>query len=136
MDTLLAADNVAPKVTLAARPGLCEVDELVAAGGARTPLSPLGVTLPSGDPGELPAVAEGRAGVQDEGSQVVALALAAAPVDGPDQRWLDLCAGPGGKAALLAALAGGSWGPAARCRAPGAPGAARGLRDRAGARRR
>jgi 16S rRNA (cytosine967-C5)-methyltransferase len=43
--------------------------------------------------------------VQDEGSQLVALALAAAPIDGPDARWLDLCAGPGGKAALLAALA-------------------------------
>jgi 16S rRNA (cytosine967-C5)-methyltransferase len=35
----------------------------------------------------------------------VALALASAPIEGPDARWLDLCAGPGGKAALLAALA-------------------------------
>ncbi|MFC7501802.1 rRNA cytosine-C5-methyltransferase, partial [Nocardioides sp. GCM10030258] len=43
--------------------------------------------------------------VQDEGSQLVALALADATVDGRDQRWVDLCAGPGGKAALLAALA-------------------------------
>jgi 16S rRNA (cytosine967-C5)-methyltransferase len=50
-------------------------------------------------------VADGRAGVQDEGSQLVAHALAAAPVEGADARWLDLCAGPGGKAALLAALA-------------------------------
>jgi 16S rRNA (cytosine967-C5)-methyltransferase len=50
-------------------------------------------------------VAEGRAGVQDEGSQLVAVALAAAPLDGQDRRWLDLCSGPGGKAALLAALA-------------------------------
>ena len=56
-------------------------------------------------PGDVPAVAEGRAGVQDEGSQLVAHALAAAPLDGTDERWLDLCAGPGGKAALLAALA-------------------------------
>jgi 16S rRNA (cytosine967-C5)-methyltransferase len=45
--------------------------------------------------------------VQDEGSQLVALALADAPLDGRDERWLDLCAGPGGKSALLAALAGG-----------------------------
>jgi 16S rRNA (cytosine967-C5)-methyltransferase len=37
----------------------------------------------------------------------VALALASAPVDGPDRRWLDLCAGPGGKAALLAGIAAG-----------------------------
>ena len=43
--------------------------------------------------------------MQDEGSQLVALALAAAPLQGPDHRWLDGCAGPGGKAALLAALA-------------------------------
>jgi 16S rRNA (cytosine967-C5)-methyltransferase len=43
--------------------------------------------------------------VQDEGSQLVALAVANAPLDGPDRRWLDGCAGPGGKAALLGALA-------------------------------
>ena len=53
----------------------------------------------------MPAVAEGRAGVQDEGSQLVALALAEAPLEGRDELWLDLCAGPGGKAGLLAALA-------------------------------
>src|SRR5699024_1021413 len=43
---------------------------------------------------------------QDEGSQLVALAAARAPLDGPDSgRWLDLCAGPGGKAVMLGALA-------------------------------
>ena len=63
------------------------------------------MVLEGGDPGAIPAVAEGRAGVQDEGSQLVAMALAAAPVEGEDRTWLDLCAGPGGKAALLAALA-------------------------------
>ena len=46
----------------------------------------------------------GDAGVQDEGSQLVALALARAPLDGPDRTWLDMAAGPGGKAALLAGL--------------------------------
>jgi 16S rRNA (cytosine967-C5)-methyltransferase len=51
-------------------------------------------------------VAQRRAHVQDEGSQLMAIAVANAPVDGPDARWLDLCAGPGGKAALLGALAG------------------------------
>jgi 16S rRNA (cytosine967-C5)-methyltransferase len=50
-------------------------------------------------------VAEGRAGVQDEGSQLVALLLAKASLDGPDRTWVDLCAGPGGKSALLAGLA-------------------------------
>ena len=44
--------------------------------------------------------------MQDEGSQLVALALTRADVDGPDTgRWLDLCAGPGGKAALLGGIA-------------------------------
>jgi 16S rRNA (cytosine967-C5)-methyltransferase len=43
--------------------------------------------------------------VQDEGSQLVAAALATAPLEGPDEYWLDMCAGPGGKAALLAGLA-------------------------------
>jgi 16S rRNA (cytosine967-C5)-methyltransferase len=43
--------------------------------------------------------------VQDEGGQLVALALAAVPLDGEDAgRWLDLCAGPGGKSALLGAV--------------------------------
>ena len=61
--------------------------------------------LAGGDPAGIPAVAEGRAGVQDEGSQLVALAMADAELDGRDELWLDLCAGPGGKAALLGALA-------------------------------
>ncbi|HEY7719033.1 MAG TPA: transcription antitermination factor NusB [Pedococcus sp.] len=105
LEALLAADNAAPRVTLAARPGLSEVAELEAAGGTRTSRSPYGVVLEGGDPAAVPAVAEGRAGVQDEGSQLVALAMADAPIEGRDARWLDLCAGPGGKAALLAALA-------------------------------
>jgi 16S rRNA (cytosine967-C5)-methyltransferase len=73
--------------------------------GEPTPYSPYGVLSSGGNPADVTAVAEGRAGVQDEGSQLVALALATAPLDGADERWLDLCAGPGGKAALLAALA-------------------------------
>jgi 16S rRNA (cytosine967-C5)-methyltransferase len=99
---LLEADNTPPRVTLVARPGLCEPDELPGEPGL---LSPHARILDGGDPGEIPAVREGRAGVQDEGSQLVALALADAVVDGRDERWLDLCAGPGGKAALLGALA-------------------------------
>ncbi len=105
LEALLAADNAPPRVTLAARPGLAEVAELEAAGGTRTPRSPYGVVLDGGDPAGIPAVAEGRAGVQDEGSQLVALAMTDAELDGRDELWLDLCAGPGGKAALLAALA-------------------------------
>jgi 16S rRNA (cytosine967-C5)-methyltransferase len=102
LESLLAADNEPPAVTLVARPGRSTQDEL---SGEPTALSPYGVVSAGGSPADVPAVAEGRAGVQDEGSQLVAHALAAAPVEGADERWLDLCAGPGGKAALLAALA-------------------------------
>ena len=105
LEELLRADNAAPRVTLVARPGLSEPEELVDGGGAPTPYSPFGVTLDAGDPAAIQAVAEGRAGVQDEGSQLMAVALVEAPSAGADARWLDLCAGPGGKAALLGALA-------------------------------
>ncbi len=101
----LQADDRRPRVHLVARPGRISRDELVAAsGGTPTTFSPYGVTLDEGDPGRIAAVADGRAAVQDEGSQLVALALAAVPIDGPDARWLDLAAGPGGKAALLGAM--------------------------------
>ena len=111
IEALLAADNAPPRVTLVARPGIATVAELEAAGGTPTSRSPYGVVLGGGDPGAIPAVAEGRAGVQDEGSQLVALAMADAELSGRDERWLDLCAGPGGKAALLGALAAqrGAW---------------------------
>jgi 16S rRNA (cytosine967-C5)-methyltransferase len=103
---LLEADNAPARVALVARPGLATVDELVEAGAVPSSLSPVGAVLAGGDPGGIPAVREGRAAVQDEGSQLVALALAAVPVESQGaQRWLDLCAGPGGKAGLLAALA-------------------------------
>ena len=98
----LLANNDAPTTTLVARPGLATVDELVAAGAVAGGPSPLQATWP-GNPAELNAVRDGRAGVQDAGSQLVALALARA--EAPTGPWLDLCAGPGGKAALLAALA-------------------------------
>ncbi|MGN6238878.1 MAG: RsmB/NOP family class I SAM-dependent RNA methyltransferase [Cellulosimicrobium cellulans] len=107
LDALLAADNDAPRVTLVARPGLADPEELADGDDRVTPTrwAPTALRLEGGDPAAFGAVRDGRAGVQDEGSQLVALALAAAPLTGPDARWLDLCAGPGGKAALLAALA-------------------------------
>ncbi len=110
IEDLLEADNERPEVTLVARPGRATTEELMAAAGEESALpgrwSPYAVRLAEGgEPGALDPVREGRAGVQDEGSQLVALALANAPVEGPDRAWLDGCAGPGGKAALLAALA-------------------------------
>ncbi|WP_428966517.1 RsmB/NOP family class I SAM-dependent RNA methyltransferase [Micromonospora fluostatini] len=103
---LLIEDNERPPVHLCARPGLVDAVELAdEVGGAPGAFSPYAVYLSGGAPGDLPAVAQGRAHVQDEGSQLVADALVAAPLDGPDGRWLDLCAGPGGKSGLLGALA-------------------------------
>jgi 16S rRNA (cytosine967-C5)-methyltransferase len=124
---LLAEDNEPAPVHLCARPGRADAAELAEeVGGEPGAFSPYAVYLRGGAPGELAAVVDGRAHVQDEGSQLVAAALAGAPLgDGPtgapggggaagppggggsDARWLDLCAGPGGKAALLGALAAG-----------------------------
>jgi 16S rRNA (cytosine967-C5)-methyltransferase len=98
-DAALGADNAAPTTHLVVRPGLADVGEL---GGTPLRWSPFGAVA-DGNPSALRAVREGRAGVQDEGSQLVAWALAR--VDAPAGDWLDLCAGPGGKAALLAGLA-------------------------------
>jgi 16S rRNA (cytosine967-C5)-methyltransferase len=63
------------------------------------------VESPGGDPGDVPGVRAGVVRVQDPGSQLAALALSRARPVAPGERWLDLCAGPGGKAALLAAEA-------------------------------
>ena len=100
-EAALAADNVPPPVHLAARAGEDRDALAVEVGGEPGRWSPRSIVLDSGDPGLLPAVRRGRAGVQDEGSQLVALAAATAELPGTDARWLDLCAGPGGKAALL-----------------------------------
>ncbi|QKV99377.1 RsmB/NOP family class I SAM-dependent RNA methyltransferase [Streptomyces sp. NA02536] len=107
IEELLRADNDRPEVTLVARPGRATPAELLDEEAAEPGRwSPYAVRLTEGgEPGAITAVAEGRAGVQDEGSQLVALALANAPVEGRDRMWLDGCAGPGGKAALLGALA-------------------------------
>jgi 16S rRNA (cytosine967-C5)-methyltransferase len=105
----LAADDARPAVHLLGRPGEITAAELaLVTGGTEAPYSPYGVQLEpgSGDVGELEVVREGLAIVQDEGSQLVALAAARAPLVGADGgRWLDLCAGPGGKSVLLGALA-------------------------------
>jgi 16S rRNA (cytosine967-C5)-methyltransferase len=109
LDALLTADDERPLVHLAARPGVLTANELAqAADGTVGRYSPYAVYLTGGDPGQLDAVRDGGALVQDEGSQLVARALTLAPIDDDGGRWLDLCAGPGGKTALLAAIGGAS----------------------------
>lgn len=108
VEALLESHNQPAAVTLAARPGLIDRDALATqSGGTATQMSPYGVVLKSGSPGKVVAVRDGAAGVQDEGSQLVAAALASAAVRVPTtgERWLDACAGPGGKTALLGGLA-------------------------------
>ncbi len=74
-------------------------------GAVPTPLSPWGIRLPPDSRvDDHPAFAEGLVEVQDEGSQLIA--LASTPEAG--QRVVDLCAGAGGKSLALAAAAPGA----------------------------
>jgi len=71
-----------------------------------TPLSPWALRLPADSRIDgSPEYAEGLIEVQDEGSQLIALACDPRP----GQRILDLCAGAGGKALALAAAAQGTF---------------------------
>jgi 16S rRNA (cytosine967-C5)-methyltransferase len=126
LEAALAAGNARPKVTLATFPAGPDRDQVMPEGAEAGRWSRYAFTLASGDP--APLTAGGRAAVQDEGSQLAAIALSLAPVvprrngtgdeagerDEAGQRdeagaagecWLDLCAGPGGKSRLLYGLA-------------------------------
>jgi len=114
-EAALIANGTRPQVALCAVPGLASPADLIARGARPARWSPFGAYSGGGDPAGLPEVRQGRAAVQDEASQLAALALARADAgradtggaDASDRRWLDLCAGPGGKARLLAGLAAG-----------------------------
>ncbi|HLP23879.1 MAG TPA: transcription antitermination factor NusB [Microbacteriaceae bacterium] len=99
IDAVLAANNANPAVNFVALPGVAQDDS------TRMPnrFSPVGFQAGRGDPRRVTAAPGVR--VQDEGSQLAALALSRFRAAKPGERWLDMCAGPGGKAALLAAEA-------------------------------
>jgi 16S rRNA (cytosine967-C5)-methyltransferase len=98
----LAANNVPAMPTLVAWPGDSTQSELVELGAVATEYSPYGARF-DGAPGSLEIIRHRKAGVQDEGSQLVAHIFSLATKE--SKTILDLCAGPGGKAALLAHLA-------------------------------
>ena len=103
LENLLIADNTPAKVSVAALPGFANVADLLDYGTLGT-ASPIGLEL-NVPPSRVPQLQNGYVRVQDQGSQLAVLALLAAEVKVEDSRWLDLCAGPGGKAALMLAVA-------------------------------
>jgi 16S rRNA (cytosine967-C5)-methyltransferase len=102
VEAALIANNIPASPTLVWWPGRSSKEELIELGGAPTTFSNYGIKF-DGIPNSLEPIRRRRAGVQDEGSQLVAQIFAKIASDSP--RWLDLCAGPGGKAALLSAIA-------------------------------
>ncbi len=101
MDLALASHNEPPPVTFVHLPGFSKASGET----ERTRWSPLGSYAPAGDPGKDPRLAKGSIRVQDEGSQLAALMLSGAKPLVTGERILDMCAGPGGKTAVLAAAA-------------------------------
>jgi len=98
----LVANNVPASPTLVSWPGESTQEELVELGAVATRFSPYGARF-EGSPGSLELVRHRKAGVQDEGSQLVADIFM--KFAGSAENILDLCAGPGGKAALISHLA-------------------------------
>lgn len=101
VEAALAINNQAALPTLVSWPGISTQNDLLELGGAATEFSTFGAHW-KGNPGSLDLIKERKIGVQDEGSQLVADVFAKAA---KGNSWLDLCAGPGGKAALLSSIA-------------------------------
>lgn len=102
LEELLESNNLAPTVSVVALPGFCTPMDLGVPSESQN-ASPIGVEV-TGNPANIELVNKGFARVQDQGSQLVTLAAINAPINCEDNDWLDMCAGPGGKAAIFAAV--------------------------------
>lgn len=94
----LISNNTPAKPMLVSWPGASTREELISLGATATRYSRYGA-VSDAPPASLEIIRHRRAGVQDEGSQLVAQIFSDATSTA--ERTLDLCAGPGGKAALL-----------------------------------
>ena len=99
VEELLRINNMPVAPHIVAWPGKSSVEEILQVGGDKLPIGTFSV-LSNSLPNDYPAIKDKRAGIQDMGSQLVAEIFFATKNDSP-LKWLDLCAGPGGKAALL-----------------------------------
>jgi len=102
VEELLRIDNQPAAPHLVAWPGKSTTEELLRTGGEALTLSSFAVKsdhLPT----QYPEIESRNAGVQDLGSQIVAETFYNTERLSPASTlsWLDMCAGPGGKAALL-----------------------------------
>ncbi len=102
VEAALIANNVPASPTLVWWPGRSSKEELMDLGGVPTNFSNYGMKF-DGVPNSLEPIRRRRAGVQDEGSQLVAQIFS--KIAANSSTWLDLCAGPGGKAALISSIA-------------------------------
>ena len=98
LEALLTANNETPAVNLAALPNTKAAEYLKSEGLQPGESAPTAF-LAQGNPEAYLSTPGVR--VQDQGSQLVALALL--EVADKSGRWLDMCSGPGGKAAMLQA---------------------------------
>lgn len=94
LQALLDADNLAPAVDIAILGGENKLESLR--------YSPIGGRWPGGPIQNNAQILAGNWRVQDQGSQLVALALAKVDSVSSGEKWLDMCAAPGGKTAILA----------------------------------
>ena len=99
VEELLRINNIPVSPHIVAWPGKSSVEEILQVGGEKLPIGTFSV-LSDSLPNDYPPIKDKRAGIQDMGSQLVAEIFFATKNDSP-LKWLDLCAGPGGKAALL-----------------------------------